>query len=286
MRAHSSQHVLSAVFKNMLDIETVRAKISFEEVSIHINRSVSEIELINVLTQFLNICTVQNLELRSRIVPQNKIVELNEQVRGGVTSDTELRIIEIEDFDVNCCGGTHLANSSEIGPVFFYEIKKGREFKYFVGNKAIQMFSKQNIESVDLAGALNISVAVLFNTLKTQVFKLREENEKLARKVLELIALSPTATRKGIKIGLVDFDIDYKLLSKAFKNFPPDYLLLIKSENNKIQILSNNETFKANDIINMLIKKCGGKGGGSPRSAQATLESEAGDILSQVELEN
>ncbi|GAG79940.1 unnamed protein product, partial [marine sediment metagenome] len=69
MRAHSSQHVLSAVFKNLYDIDTIRANIAFEEVSIHINRSVSEIELINILMQFFNICTIKNLQFRSKIVP-------------------------------------------------------------------------------------------------------------------------------------------------------------------------------------------------------------------------
>ena len=284
MRAHSSQHVLSAVFKNMLDIDTVRAYISFEEVSIHITRSVNKAELINVFTQFLNICTIKNLQFRSRIVPQNEIEELSEQLRGGITADTDLRIIEIEDFDVNCCGGTHLANSSEIGPIFFYEIKKGREFKYFVGSEAIKMLSKQNVESVGLAGALNISVKILFNTLKTQVFKLREENEKLTSKALELIAISPTTTLKGIKISVVDFEIDYKFLAKAFKNFPSNFLLIIKPGNKKIQILSNNEIFKASEIIDKLIGNFGGKGGGSPRSAQATLDNEPIDIISVLKL--
>ncbi|NVM17237.1 MAG: hypothetical protein HWN80_05930 [Candidatus Lokiarchaeota archaeon] len=282
MRAHSSQHILSAIFKNQLDIDTIRANISFEEVSIHISRSVSETDLINIVTQFFNICTIQNLQFHSKIVPQNAMKELNDRIRGGMTTDTDLRIIEIEDYDINCCGGTHLANSSEVGPVFFYEIKKGKEFKYFVGNKAIKMLSKQNIESVGLAGALNISVKVLFNTLKTQIFKLREENEKLIAKALELIAISPNATLKGIKIGVVNFEVDYKLLSKAFKNFPPDYLLIMQSGNNKLQILSNNDVFNANEIINELIKKYGGKGGGSPRSAQATLNNEPTDIISEL----
>jgi alanyl-tRNA synthetase len=282
MRAHSSQHVLSAVFKNLLDIDTMRANISFEEVSIHISREVSEIELINVVTHFINICTIRNLQFRSKIVPQNEMKELSKQIRGGITTDNDLRIIEIEDYDVNCCGGTHLANSSEIGPMFFYEIKKGREFKYFVGNKAIKMLSKHNVESVGLAGALNISVNVLFNTLKTQVFKLREENEKLTAKALELIAISPNTTIKGIKIGVVNFEIDYKLLSKAFKNFPPNYLLIMKSSSSKIHMLSNNDTFKANELINKLITIYGGKGGGSPRSAQATLNKEPADIVSEL----
>jgi len=122
----------------------------------------------------------------------------------------------------------------------------------------------------------------VLNTLKTQFFKLKEDNELLTLKTLELIANSPTTTMKGIEIGLLNIEIDYKLLSKAFKNFPPNYLLMIKSDKNKIQILSNNEVFKANDIINELIKRFGGKGGGNPRSAQATLKNEPTDIISDI----
>ena len=284
MRAHSSQHVLSAIFKNQLDIDTVRANISFEEVSLHISKSVKENELKEVLQQFLKYCTIQKLQFHSKIVPKDEIKQYGKQIRGGVTTDNNLRIIEIEDYDINCCGGTHIVNSSEIGPIFFYEIKKGREFKYFVGNKAIKMLSKQNIDSVGLAGVLNISVKNLFSTLKTQIFKLREKNENLVSKALELIALSPTTILSGVKIGLVNFEVDYKILAKAFKNFPPQYLLIMRSDNNKVHILSNNEVFKANEIIKKLIKKLGGKGGGSPRSAQATLNSEPADIISELNL--
>jgi alanyl-tRNA synthetase len=207
---------------------------------------------------------------------------MNEQIRGGITPDSDLRIIEIEDYDINCCGGTHLGESSEIGPVYFYEIKKGREFKYFVGSKAIKMFSKQNIDAVDLASILNVSVTNLFISLKTQIFKLKEENEILLTKALELIVISPTTTLKGIKIGMLNFEVDYKFLSKAFKNFPPNYTLIMKSDKNKVQILSNNEVFKANEIIDELINKFGGKGGGSPRSAQATLNNEPLDMISEL----
>jgi len=284
MRAHSSQHVLSAVFKNLLDIDTIRANISYEDVLIHISRSVSENELKNILIHFFTICTIQNLQFHSKVVPQNEIKDLNVQIRGGITTDTDLRIIEIEDYDINCCGGTHLRNSSEIGPFYFYEIKKGREFKYFVGKKAIKMLSKQNIDSVSLAGLLNTSITTLFINLKSQIFKLREENESLIAKALELIAISPTTTLGGIKIGVVNFEVDYKVLSKAFKNFPPEYLLIIKSDNNKVHILSNNDAFKANEIINELVNKLGGKGGGSQRSAQATLNSDVGDMISHLKV--
>jgi alanyl-tRNA synthetase len=146
------------------------------------------------------------------------------------------------------------------------------------------MLSKQNIDSVSLAGVLNTSITTLFINLKSQIFKLREENESLIAKALELIAISPTTTLGGIKIGVVNFEVDYKVLSKAFKNFPPEYLLIIKSDNNKVHILSNNDAFKANEIINELVNKLGGKGGGSQRSAQATLNSDVGDMISHLKV--
>ena len=282
MRAHSSQHVLSAIFKNQLDIDTLKANISFEEVSLHISKSVNENELKDVLRQFLKFCTIQKLQFRSKIVPRNEIRDYNKKLRGGFSAENNLRIIEIEDYDINCCGGTHLENSSEIGPIYFHEIKKRKEFKYFVGNKAIEMLSKENFDVIDLAGSLNISITNLHKTLETQFVQLREENEKLTLKTLELLANSPTFTLKEKNIGFLNLEVDYKLVSKAFKKFPPKYLLILKSYKKKIQILSNDEVFKANEIINELIKKFGGKGGGSPRSAQATLDNEPVDIISEL----
>ncbi len=282
MRAHSSQHVLSAIFKNQLDIDTLKANISFEEVSLHISKRVSENELKDVLRQFLKFCTIEKLQFRSKLIPKDEIKQYSKQLRGGISAENNLRIIEIEDYDINCCGGTHIGESSEIGSVYFYEIKKGSEFKYFVGSKAIKMLSKQNIDTLDLASTLNVSVTNLFTSLKTQYFKLKEENEKLIEKALELIAISPNTTLGGIKIGVVNFEVDYKFLSKAFKKFPPKYLLIMNSDSNKVHILSNNEAFKANEIIDELVKKFGGKGGGSPRSAQATLTNELVDIISEL----
>jgi len=284
MRAHSSQHILSAIFKNEYNIDTMRANISFEEVVLYISKSVNKDELENVFQQFSRFCTIENLPFKSKLISHDGSEDLNNIIRGKIPEEKMLRVIEIEDYDINCCGGTHVRNSVEIGPIYFFEIKKGSEFKYHLGKRAIKMLTKNNIEIIDLASSLNIPINAFPLTFKNQIYKLRDENEGLSLKILELISNSPTTILNGVKIGILNFDINFKLLSKKFKDFPPNYLLIIEKGENNIQILSNNENIKANDIIQDLIKKYGGKGGGSPRSAQATLENELKDIISELQL--
>jgi alanyl-tRNA synthetase len=79
-------------------------------------------------------------------------------------------------------------------------------------------------------------------------------------------------------------DFHYKNIQKSFKDFPKDYLLLILEEKNKIRILSNTEKASANEVLQKLMKKFGGKGGGSSFSAQATLRDEPKDVILELGL--
>jgi hypothetical protein len=54
-------------------------------------------------------------------------------------------------------------------------------------------------------------------------------------------------------------------------------LMIIKSHN-KIIIISNCEKLKANEVFDYLTRNYGGKGGGSPYSAQGTLDCIPEDI--------
>lgn len=285
MRAHSSQHILSALIKCVYNIDTTRANIAFEEVFLQIGNKISKDQLIEVLQKFNEICTIKNYALTSKIVDKNKAKSLVKQIRGDVPDETQLRVIEIEGLDLNCCGGTHIKNSTEIGPVYLTEFRKGRNFKYLVGNTAITEFSKQNVEAVDLAQSLNAPIKEFSIKIQKQislVSTLREKIENLLQTTLDSLSRNPTATINNINVGILEADIDYKIITKSFRTFPPDYLLIVKKPGLKLVILSNNEDTKANSILDLYLEKYGGKGGGSPKSAQGTLENDVEDFLKDL----
>ena len=104
----------------------------------------------------------------------------------------------------------------------------------------------------------------------------------LALKTLKIISDNPITTIKNVAIYILELEIDNKILNKEFKNFPSNSLLIINIGNNRIRVFSKSQEIIANDVIQYLIGKYGGKGGGSNQSAQALLDNTPKEILSDL----
>ena len=287
MRAHSSQHILSALIKNKFDIDTAHATISFEEVSLQIASNISDDQFKEVIKEFNRMCTIENHEFQTKVIQRDEIEISEKQIRGKIPEQGKVRLVELENYDLICCGGTHVKNSSEIGPFFVYEFNKGTNFKFIVGSKALNQLTTDNYSILNYSRNLNLPALDIVKNFQKQLdkkLKIQQNYEILANTVLQLVSQNPKKILNDVKIGCIRLDFDYKNIQKSFKDFPKDYLLLIFEEKNKIRILSNTEKASANDVLQNVLKKFGGKGGGSPFSAQATLRDEPKDILLELEL--
>ena len=285
MRAHSSQHILSALIKNKFDIDTAHATISFEDVSLQIAQNISDAQFKEILNEFARICTIENHEFHTNLISRDEIKSIKDKVRGKVPDEGKVRLVELKKYDLICCGGTHVKNSTEVGPIFIYEFNKGKNFKYKVGLSAVNQFTSDNIDILNYARTLNLPATKLIRNFQKQIEKksvLQQNYINLATSALKLVSQHPNTEINNVKVGLLELALDYKLIQKQFKEFPEEYLLIIKEENNKIHLLSNSAKAQANKILELLLKKYGGKGGGSPYSAQGTLNVAPVDIISEL----
>ncbi len=287
MRAHSSQHILSALIKNKFNIDTAHATISFEDVSLQIAQTINDDQFKEVINEFYRICTIENHDFQTKVVHRDQIDTNDKKIRGKIPEQGKVRLVELKNYDLICCGGTHVKNTAEIGPIFVYEFTKGTNFKFIVGLKALNQLTTDNFYILNYGRNLNLPALTIVENFQKQLDKkliVQQNYEILAITVLKLVSQNPKIILNDVKIGCIRMDFDYKSIQKSFKDFPKDYLLLILEENNKIRILSNTEKASANDVLQKLLKKFGGKGGGSPFSAQATLRDEPKDILIELEL--
>ncbi|TFG02441.1 MAG: hypothetical protein EU542_05005 [Promethearchaeota archaeon] len=285
MRAHSSQHLLSAIIKNKFDIDTQHANILFEEVMLQISLALSDSQLKEALRELNRISTIENHRFKTHITSKSGLSNYSDDLRGFVPDEEKIRLVEVPDYDLICCGGTHVKNSTEIGPVFVYEFKKGTDIKYLLGQKALELYSEINIDVVSLSNMLEIQYKKLFPFIHKQNREyghLEQDFIKAASKLLDYISKYPNYRLKECKIGILEIDLEYRFLQKQFKEFPENYMLIILKSENKIIIISNCEKLKANEFLNHLIQSYGGKGGGSPFSAQGALESTPEDITSLI----
>ncbi len=282
MKSHTSQHIFSAIIKNKYDIDTIRATINFEDVSLSISKVLSYKQLKSILHEINEIYCINNLKINEKILSHKEIEPLRDLIRGNIPNENQIRLVEIKDLDMVCCGGTHVKNSTEIGSLFIYDFKKGKEIKFCIGTNYLNMLTNINMDILDISNSLNISISnirVKNNKNIELISNLQVKNQILEFKILNLIAKNPIDTIDGLLIFLLEYDMDYKIISKNLHLFPLESLLVVKMSPKKFRFISKIQDVNANNIMQVFIKKLGGKGGGNSSSAQGTFNMEPKDII-------
>ncbi len=123
MQHHTGQHILSRAF-----IEVCRSP----TVSFHLGKEFCTIDIEASSLSGEEITEVQNLA--NSVVLSNQYVFVAYYTREQATKmrlrrlpdlDTDrIRLVEIGDFDLTACGGTHVAHTGEVGPIKITGIEK------------------------------------------------------------------------------------------------------------------------------------------------------------------
>ena len=105
MQQHTGQHVLSAAFDRLLGVRTVSFHLGAETSTIDLAREVTAAEIDRAEAE-ANRVVWESRPVRVRFVTEEEAAALplrKEPVRTG-----PLRLVEVADFDLSACGGTHV----------------------------------------------------------------------------------------------------------------------------------------------------------------------------------
>ncbi|MBY9002653.1 MAG: alanyl-tRNA editing protein [Candidatus Lokiarchaeota archaeon] len=285
MKAHSSQHIFSAIFLESYNAKTSRANIEYEEVSIQLDHPINEQQLLEGLKKLNEICTSVSKDITAEIYHKGELSKIKDSIRSEIPEKEEIRLIKIDNLDMVCCGGTHLKTSIEIGPVILTDFKKGTDIRYYIGKKALNLISSLNVDLINLSDKLNTSLVEVPHKIQSYLTELEENKqfiEILKTNNLELTSKYPIDVYKSFNLFLIKYQIDSKILKKNMEQFPSNSLLVIILSENRYQIVSLSEKVSANGVVQALIKKFGGKGGGSNFTAQANLSNVPTDLIIEL----
>lgn len=142
MRMHTAQHLISAIVKDVYGADTVgnqlyphRARMDFKPLK------KDDFEPERVIAEFTNMI-IKGLPLSIRFEERNRLIS-DPKVRVSLErlppDITELRVVEIEGYDVCPCAGTHVRNIAELSPIEITRAKskgKGRvRVEYWFGKQ-------------------------------------------------------------------------------------------------------------------------------------------------------
>jgi alanyl-tRNA synthetase len=136
--------------------------------------------------------------------------------QGGAVPGKEIRVVDVGDWDVEACGGTHLRNTSEAGLIKIVNTERVQDgverIVFAVGPHALSEVQRREralIEVANLLGSpLERIVESASNTVET-VKTLRHERDEYLQSASRQIAeklLAESREERGVKIVVVTVD--------------------------------------------------------------------------------
>jgi len=286
MQQHSGQHILSAAFEKLLDADTVSFNLGNEICSIDIMKDNITSGEIKKIEELANNIVLKNLSIEVYFVEREDADKLN--LRKLPPEKGKIRIVEIKDFDICACCGTHCFTTGEIGLIKILKWEnRGAKIRinFICGKRSLKDYFWKNELIRNISNKLTIKDSELGEVIERMLEERKDARKKL-REYKE--KLQEYEANKLINESVLNDD-GIKIINKIFKQkcFQEVRELVRKSINlnDSIIVLAGIEDKKEGAKIlfacskalkydmNKLIKEAGkfieGRGGGAPNFAQA-----------------
>jgi alanyl-tRNA synthetase len=140
VQQHSGQHVLSAAFIQLLNMPTVSFHMGEESCTIDLETSGLSSAQAQKVELLANEVIAEDRPVSIRFVPLEEARQLGlRKLPPKQTGD--LRLIDISDFDLTACGGTHVRATGQIGSILLRKaekVKQGVRVEFVCGLRAVK----------------------------------------------------------------------------------------------------------------------------------------------------
>lgn len=295
MQQHTGQHVLSAAFDRLFGVRTVSFHMGATGSTIDLAREVSPAEIDRAVAA-ANAVVWDDRPLLIRYATDAEAAAMplrKESHRSGL-----LRLVEVPDFDLSACGGTHVQRTGVIGVIVVTgteRFKGGSRVGFLCGGRALDGYNALRDVTTATSRSLSIGVAELPDAvtrmaaeLKDQQRRIKQLQEQVTAQLAEELRQAAPAGRLGARVVVRDqagWDAAaIKFLASAVVSVP-GFIVVLTGEGSPVPVViarSSDVSFDAGAWIKDAIAALGGRGGGRPEMAQGGLAAGANDILARA----
>jgi len=313
MRAHTASHVLYGAGRRLLsdlgyggfDISatvpdnadddfgpaiTGKVRVDFETTTEIDDETLTELE------RLTNRAVWESYDVTWEEIPRDEAlgrddIAFNTKTEEGIEGET-VRVVTVDGWDVAACGGTHVGNTREIGPVTVLARSNPGEgltrVEFAVGPRAIRQRATEHERSMAAAQSLDTNVAELpdaVDGLQSERDDLRDTVSTLRKRLVDsrLADLHDDAIKADGRTWLVGTvaGLDANALADRAESAVDDDIDVAALVDADGQYLGVGTTggVDAGEVVDQVTTEFGGGGGGRPTVAQGGGLSADGDDI-------
>jgi len=291
MQQHSGQHILSAAFARLFDMSTVSFHMGDEYCSIDLDAPLLTREQVESAERLSNKIIQENRPVEVRYVTQDEAATLGLRKLPPAERD-HLRLIDIRDFDLTACGGTHVRATGQVGCILLRKTEKARQgwrVGFVCGQRAVSS-ARRDFTAVSDASVLFSSplwelpqqVRKSLDAIKSLRKQLEQSREELAAAFAEsmLATAAECNGRKLISRNYPDRDLAFiKLLAQKITRRSSNAVALLATTLEQPALVfaqSPGLPFDMATLMKHTTAKLGGRYGGSKDMAQGGVPTAEG----------
>ena len=283
MQQHTGQHVLSAAFERLFDARTVGFHLGAAMSTIDLAREVTPRDMASAEDE-ANRVVWENRPVTIRFAAADEAARLPLRKRAEEPARTgTLRLIDIDEFDLSACGGTHVARTGAIGVIAvasWERFKGGQRIEFLCGGRALSRFRTLRDTLAAATRLLSVSAEDLPGAIERLQTEARSQSRavaglqsELARYRAEELAASAEITSCGrLVVRAVDADANgLRSLATSITASSGYAVALVSASTPALVVVarSTDVAVGADSVIAALTARFGGRGGGKADLAQA-----------------
>jgi len=188
MRHHTATHILLGALRKILGEHIWQA--GAEKTPVKARLDVTHYKLpskeeLDLIEKSVNEVIVRGLPINVYELDRNDVEKRYGFVvyQGGVPQTARIRIVEIPEWDVEACFGTHVRNTSEVGGFHIINVEKIADgvvrFEYVAGNALVDHVKNLEDTLDSIAKTVGVSRREIVDKIKSLVSAYRSANELL-----------------------------------------------------------------------------------------------------------
>ena len=283
MQQHSGQHVLSAAFVRLYNMPTVSFHMAEDYCSIDLDTTALTKEQVESAERLANEIILENRAVDIRFVTRDEAVKLGLRKLPPTERD-ELRLIDIRDFDLTACGGTHVSQTGQIASILLRKterVRQGWRVEFVAGRRAVATARRDFSTLTETAALFSAHIYDVPQQARKSLDeirslrKLREQSQEELAAAQAAVLLAETAEINGRRLvvrTLSDRDLNFvKLLAQKLTRLSPHAVALLATISPQPSLVfaqSAGQPYDMGALMKEAMTKLGGRGGGSRDMAQ------------------